>query len=121
MRAADKLWGRFTARKSFHLHAPTYPEIPPLTWQIFVAPALFSTLRPLGLEYPTLRAAATAQTGTTRDLLSGGHHKFQATPFDAYEAAIRQQLKAMLGRFSFDYETGINASTVSRIPHGYAY
>ena len=42
-------------------------------------------------------------------------------PFADYEQQIREQLQAILGRHGFDHEQDIQAITVNRIPHGYAY
>jgi len=56
-----------------------------------------------------------------RDLLRLGRHKIYATPFSTYEQQIRDQLQALLGEHGFNHETDIQAITVNRIPHGYAY
>jgi spermidine dehydrogenase len=58
---------------------------------------------------------------TARDLYRVGRHKIYATTFDQYEAQIRQQLQSLLARHGFNHETDIQAITVNRIPHGYAY
>ena len=56
-----------------------------------------------------------------RDLYRAGRHKIYATTFAQYEAQIRQQLQSLLGQYGFNHETDIEAITVNRIPHGYAY
>ena len=56
-----------------------------------------------------------------RDLYRSGRHKIYATTFAQYEAQIRQQLQSLLGQYGFNHETDIEAITVNRIPHGYAY
>ena len=43
------------------------------------------------------------------------------TPFERFEREIRQQLGRMLGAGGFDPATDIEAITVNRWPHGYAY
>ncbi len=58
---------------------------------------------------------------TARDLYRAGRHKIYATTFDQYEAQIRRQLQGLLGIHGFSHETDIQAITVNRIPHGYAY
>ncbi len=56
-----------------------------------------------------------------RELLRSGRFKVYATPFEEYERQIRNQLQALLGRYGFDHVRDIQAITVNRIPHGYAY
>lgn len=58
---------------------------------------------------------------TARDLYRAGRHAIYATTFAQYEARIREQLQSLLGQYGFDHETDIQAITVNRIPHGYAY
>ena len=59
--------------------------------------------------------------GSSRDLFRRGRHKIYATTFAEYEQNIRDQLQSLLGGYGFDHETDIQAITVNRIPHGYAY
>jgi spermidine dehydrogenase len=56
-----------------------------------------------------------------RDLLRMGRHTVYSTPFASFENQIREQLQALLGPHGFNHETDIQAITVNRIPHGYAY
>ena len=58
---------------------------------------------------------------SARDLFRRGRHKIYATTFAEYEQNIRDQLQSLLGGYGFDHETDIQAITVNRIPHGYAY
>jgi len=58
---------------------------------------------------------------TARELYRAGRHKIYGTTFTQYEAQIRHQLQSMLGKHGFNHETDIQAITVNRIPHGYAY
>jgi len=60
-------------------------------------------------------------TETGRDLCRLARHKVYATAFDTYEQEIRDQLQAVLGEHGFNHETDIQAITVNRWPHGYAY
>jgi len=63
-----------------------------------------------------------AVEGTSaQDLYRVGRHKIYATTFAQYEAQIREQLQSLLGQYGFNHETDIQAITVNRIPHGYAY
>lgn len=63
-----------------------------------------------------------AVEGTSaQDLYRVGRHKIYATNFAQYEAQIREQLQSLLGQYGFNHETDIQAITVNRIPHGYAY
>jgi len=61
------------------------------------------------------------ETSSARDLFRRGRHKIYATTFAEYEQNIREQLQSLLGAHGFDHETDIQAITVNRIPHGYAY
>ena len=63
----------------------------------------------------------TVEGSSARDLYRVGRHKIYATTFDQYEAQIRQQLQSLLGIHGFNHETDIQAITVNRIPHCYAY
>lgn len=56
-----------------------------------------------------------------RDLCRLGRHKLLATPFSDYEAEIRTQLTGMYGQYGFDAERDIEAITINRWSHGYAY
>lgn len=58
---------------------------------------------------------------TPRDLFRQARHKIYATPFASYEMEIRNQLTAMFGEHGFDPDTDIEAITVNRWSHGYAY
>jgi len=50
-----------------------------------------------------------------------GRAKLLATTLETFEANIREQLDAILGRAGFDSKQDILAITVNRWPHGYAY
>jgi len=50
-----------------------------------------------------------------------GRADMLATPFEATEREVRQQLQRMLGPAGFDAQRDILALTVNRWPHGYAY
>ena len=56
-----------------------------------------------------------------RELLRLGRYMVYATPFEEYERQIRNQLQGLLGKHGFHHETDIQAITVNRLPHGYAY
>ena len=58
---------------------------------------------------------------SARELCRAGRYRIYSTTFAQYEAQIRQQLQSLLGQYGFDHETDIQAITVNRIPHGYAY
>ena len=58
---------------------------------------------------------------SARDLYRVGRHSIYATTFAQYEAQIREQLQSLLGQYGFNHESDIQAITVNRIPHGYAY
>jgi spermidine dehydrogenase len=58
---------------------------------------------------------------TGRDASRMGRHAIYSTPFEAYEQKIRTQLQSLLGPHGFDHEVDIQAITVNRISHGYAY
>jgi spermidine dehydrogenase len=50
-----------------------------------------------------------------------GHADLLATPFETFERNIRDQLARVLGSGGFDPARDIEAITVNRWPHGYAY
>jgi spermidine dehydrogenase len=50
-----------------------------------------------------------------------GRAELLATPFEAFERAIREQMQRVLGAGGFDAARDIVAITVNRWPHGYSY
>jgi len=50
-----------------------------------------------------------------------GHYELLATPFETFERNIRDQFSRVLGSANFDVARDIEAITVNRWPHGYAY
>ncbi len=70
-----------------------------------------------------MAAPTSAPSGdeSLRDLLRIARVKVYSTPFAGYEQQIREQLQGLLGEHGFNHETDIEAITVNRIPHGYAY
>jgi spermidine dehydrogenase len=56
-----------------------------------------------------------------RDQQRVGHYELLSTPFDTFERNIRDQLTRVLGGGGFDPARDIEAITVNRWPHGYAY
>lgn len=56
-----------------------------------------------------------------RDQQRAGHYELLATPFETFERNIRDQLGRVLGPGGFDPARDIEAITVNRWPHGYAY
>jgi spermidine dehydrogenase len=57
----------------------------------------------------------------SRDQHRAGHAELFSTPFSTFELKIRDQLSRMLGGGGFDPARDIDAITVNRWPHGYAY
>jgi spermidine dehydrogenase len=60
-------------------------------------------------------------TQSVRDLYRLGRHKLYSTPFATFELEMKKQLTAMFGPKGFDADRDIEAITVNRWPHGYAY
>jgi spermidine dehydrogenase len=58
---------------------------------------------------------------TARDKQRSGRALLMATSFKTFERNIRDQLRRMLGSAGFDPAGDIEAITVNRWPHGYAY
>jgi len=56
-----------------------------------------------------------------RDQQHAGQRELLATPFRTFELRIRDQLSRTLGAGGFDAARDIDAITVNRWPHGYAY
>src|SRR5712691_6332860 len=57
----------------------------------------------------------------SRDQHRAGHVDLLTTPFSTFELKIRDQLARTLGGGGFDPARDIDAITVNRWPHGYAY
>jgi len=60
-------------------------------------------------------------TQTVRDLYRLGRHQLLATSFEDYEKKIRDQLTGLFAATGFDADRDIEAITVNRWSHGYAY
>jgi spermidine dehydrogenase len=58
---------------------------------------------------------------TARDVYRLARYELLETPFSTHEAEIRAQLTDMFGAFGFDADRDIEAITVNRWSHGYAY
>jgi len=58
---------------------------------------------------------------SAREQQRAGHYDLLATPFETFERNIREQLARVLGGGAFDPARDIEAITVNRWPHGYAY
>ena len=56
-----------------------------------------------------------------REQFKAGRYELFTTPFDTFERRIRDQLGRILGAGGFDPAKDIQAITVNRWPHGYAY
>ena len=56
-----------------------------------------------------------------KEQFRAGRAELLATSFETFEREIRQQLNSMLGPGGFDAARDIQAITVNRWPHGYAY
>ena len=55
------------------------------------------------------------------DQWRAGRMEMLGMPFETYETKVREQLDQALGHAGFDAERDIEAITVNRWPHGYAY
>lgn len=58
---------------------------------------------------------------TARDVFRQARYDLLGTPFSTFEAEIRLQLTEMFGPHGFDVDRDIEAITVNRWSHGYAY
>jgi len=58
---------------------------------------------------------------SAREQQRAGHYDLLATSFETFERNIRDQLVRVLGSGGFDSARDIEAITVNRWPHGYAY
>jgi spermidine dehydrogenase len=58
---------------------------------------------------------------SAREQQRAGHYELLATPFETFERNIRDQFARVLGESGFDPARDIEAITVNRWPHGYAY
>ena len=66
-------------------------------------------------------APAGERSQSARDLSRLGRHKVYSTPFSDYENEIKKQLTGMFGSYGFDADRDIEAITINRWSHGYAY
>lgn len=76
---------------------------------------------PLLLYLLTTATDANNGSQTARDLLRQGRYKLYSTTFEDYEKTIREQLTGMFGATGFDADRDIEAITINRWSHGYAY
>ncbi len=58
---------------------------------------------------------------TGRDLYRMGRRRLFDTPFSTFETQVEGQLTSMFGDFGFNADRDVEAITVNRWPHGYAY
>ncbi len=58
---------------------------------------------------------------SAREQQRAGHYDLLSTSFETFERNIRDQLNRVLGEGGFDSARDIEAITVNRWPHGYAY
>jgi spermidine dehydrogenase len=58
---------------------------------------------------------------SAREQQRAGHYELLATPFEAFERNIREQFVRVLDGGGFDPARDIEAITINRWPHGYAY
>ena len=58
---------------------------------------------------------------SAREQQRAGHYELLATPFETFERNIREQFVRVLGGGGFDPARDMEAITVNRWPHGYAY
>jgi spermidine dehydrogenase len=58
---------------------------------------------------------------SAREQQRAGHYELLATPFETFERNIRDQLERVLAGGGFNSARDIEAITVNRWPHGYAY
>jgi spermidine dehydrogenase len=58
---------------------------------------------------------------SAREQQRAGHYELLATSFETFERNVRDQLLRVLGNGGFDPARDIEAITVNRWPHGYAY
>jgi spermidine dehydrogenase len=56
-----------------------------------------------------------------KEQFKAGRYELLTTPFETFEHKIREQLGSMLAAGGFNPATDIQAITVNRWPHGYAY
>ncbi len=58
---------------------------------------------------------------SAREQQRAGHYELLATPFETFERNIRDQFARVLSEGGFDPARDVEAITVNRWPHGYAY
>ncbi len=82
---------------------------------------------PMGLDDPLLVYMLTSPpvendgSWTAGDLYRQARHQLYATPFEEFEKKIRDQLSGLFAGTDFDADRDIEAITLNRWSHGYAY
>ncbi|MFK8021431.1 MAG: NAD(P)-binding protein [Pseudomonadales bacterium] len=92
---------------------------PPVTLGDYSPPS--TAKDPMVMFMGNVPAPHTKGDQSARDVFRLGRHKLFTTPFADYEAAIIEQLSGMFGRHGFDAKRDIEAITLNRWSHGYAY
>lgn len=75
----------------------------------------------LVLHMQQLPSPSRSEGQTARDIYRIGRHMLYGKTFDQYETEIKEQLDGMFGKYGFNAERDIQAITVNRWSHGYAY
>jgi spermidine dehydrogenase len=68
-----------------------------------------------------LARSSAAGPGTPKEQFRAGRFELLTTTFEDFERTIRDQLDRILGGGGFDVARDVEAITVNRWPHGYAY
>ena len=76
---------------------------------------------PMVIYFLTTPTAENNGSQTARDLFRSARHQLYTTTFEDYEKEIRDQMNDMFGATGFDADRDIEAITVNRWSHGYAY
>ena len=76
---------------------------------------------PLLVYMMTSPPVANDGTQSAADLYRQARRVLYATPFDDFEKIIREQLSGLLANTDFDADRDIQAITLNRWSHGYAY
>lgn len=92
---------------------------PPVTLGTYTSPS--SPADPMVMFMGHMPAPKGDGNLSGRELCRLGRQKLLVTPFSDYEIEIRKQLTGMYGKYGFNAERDIEAITINRWSHGYAY
>ena len=120
-RVALRTWEAFAKLGIHQIQAPgSYYSYVALDFPVSIGAYKFPS-RPSEPAALFLLRTPCSQGAPRQDQYRAGRYELQMTKFEAIERSTREQLQKMLGGSGFDATRDIEAITVNRWAHGYAY